>query len=262
MAEERRDAEAKQRGENGEAASCKAPQWRDRVAGLQDNIDYRFQDMDLLCIALTHASYRSPQGKSHEERNNQRMEFLGDAVLELCISRRLYDEHPDRDEGWMTRMRSLMVREEALFQVAKAIDLGRFLRMSSSEERNRGREKPSILSDGVEALICAIYLDGGWQPAADFILRFVPQAVDDTTVSHTRDPKTRLQERLQKNGSVTIRYTIVKESGQAHDMRFEAEVQAEGKVLGRGEGKSKKEAEQNAAAQALEALQGPESRNG
>lgn len=254
MADGRKDAELKQNKELDGDISCKVPQWRDTVTGLQDNIGYRFQDIDLLCIALTHASYRSPQGRSHEERNNQRMEFLGDAVLELCISRRLYDEHPDRDEGWMTRMRSLMVREEALFEVAKAIDLGHYLRMSSSEERNHGRKKPSILSDAVEALICAIYLDGGWRPAAEFILRFVPQAVDENTVSHTRDPKTRLQEQLQKNGSVSIRYNITKESGQAHNMRFEAEVQAEGKVLGRGEGKSKKEAEQNAAAQALEAL--------
>lgn len=255
MAEGKASGVQKDGRKGKDAASCKAPSWREYVRGLQENIGYTFRNHDLLCIALTHASYRSPAGKSEEERNNQRMEFLGDAVLELCISRLLYDKHPDKDEGWMTRMRSLMVREDALYQVAVTVSLGEYLRMSPSEERNNGRDKPSILSDGMEALICAIYLDGGWQPAADFILRLVPQAVDETAVQHTRDPKTRLQEWLQRDGNVDIRYSIVGEKGQAHNMHFEAEVQVEGKVLGWGEGKSKKEAEQMAAAQALDMLQ-------
>lgn len=252
-------ADRKHSGEKRGASSdanlpCDQAAWREKVGELQEKIGYDFQDLDLLCTALTHASFRSP-GQPEEERNNQRMEFLGDAVLELCISKRLYDEHPDRDEGWMTRMRSLMVREEALYQMAREIRLGDYLRMSPSEERNQGRKKPSILSDGLEALICAIYLDGGWQSASRFILRFLPRIVDESAVTHTRDPKTRLQEWLQRDGSVTIRYTITNESGQAHDMHFEAEVSVDGKPLGRGEGRSKKEAEQMAAGVALERLQ-------
>lgn len=217
---------------------------------LQVQIGYEFQQEELLLLALTHPSFH--QGA----HNNQRMEFLGDAVLELCISRLLYDEHPERDEGWMTRTRSTMVCEDALFQTAEEINLGPCLRMSAAEERNGGRYKPSILSDALEALICAVYLDGGWEATREMILRIIPRTDKNMENQNAvRDPKTRLQEWLQQEGSTDIRYEIIDERGQAHDKTFAARMLHNGKVLGEGEGRSKKEAEQSAALQALQRLQ-------
>ncbi len=238
-----------------ETRTCAPPGEEQLWLELQEAISYTFSDPHLLAVALTHPSCTQVAGKDGE-KNNQRMEFLGDAVLELCVSDLLYHEHSEKDEGWMTRTRSMMVREEALFEVAKHLQLGRCLRMSPSEERNGGRHKPSILSDAVESLICGIYLDGGWSPARDFVLRFVPR-VDQQMESDAavRDPKTRLQEWLQRDGSVTIRYEIVAEHGAAHDRRFDAQVSLEGTVLGSGSGHSKKEAEQMAALKALQRLQ-------
>lgn len=225
-----------------------------RWDALQTKIGYRFGNQTLLLTALTHPSFT--QGMDEGATDNQRMEFLGDAVLELCASRFLYDKYPAKDEGWMTKTRSLLVREESLFAVAQEIQLGYCLRLSPSEQRNGGRQKPSILSDAVEALICAIYLDGGWQAASAFILRFItPEGRDVEAELIIRDPKTKLQEWLQQEGSVKISYEIIDESGAAHERSFTAQVTFNGRALGQGQGRSKKEAEQQAALQALEYLQ-------
>lgn len=218
---------------------------------LQDLILYQFRDEQLLHTALTHSSTLH----EHEDiSSNERMEFLGDAVLELCISDYLYKHYAHLDEGQMTRIRAAVVCEGSLALIANEIQLGKFIRMSQGEEHTGGREKPSILSDAVEALIGAIYLDGGFEEASAVILRFTPIHIEKALQGGKIDAKTKLQEWLQREGSVQIEYEIIEESGPHHARQFVAQVSVNQKMLGKGEGKSKKEAEQAAAQSALRKL--------
>lgn len=214
---------------------------------LMEKIGYRFNDANLLNTALTHAS-------ASQAFNNERLEFLGDAVLELCVSDYLFRSYAHLNEGEMTRARASAVCEDALFQSAKQIALGDFLRLGAGEERMHGREKPSIVSDAMEALIGALYLDGGFDCAMRFVRHFVPNAVLQAMRGKGVDSKTRLQEFLQQKGSVDIVYEITHTQGPDHDKRFFAQVSWKGRVWGRGEGRNKKEAEQCAAQDALEKL--------
>lgn len=210
---------------------------------LEKDIGYTFQDKSLLRLAMTHPSYG---GESHV--NNQRLEFLGDAVLQLCTSVRLYRQYPDLQEGKLSRKRALCVQEGALEVAARKLNLGKNLLMGKGEEMTGGRERPSILADAFEALLGAMFLDGAIQDANRLIEEVVPIA-DDPKV---HDYKTQYQELCQQVTGETPVYRIVGEEGPAHDRTFFAEAVLQGKVTGQGSGNSKKHAQQQAAKNALE----------
>lgn len=220
---------------------------------LQERLGYRFREETLLETALTHPSY----GGDHHEADNQRLEFLGDAVLELAISRLLYVAYPDMPEGGLSRLRSSLVREETLAEAAARYDLGGEMRLSVGEERTGGRAKPSLLADAMEAVIAAVYLDGGASQAFDLVAR----TIDVRSVSghdfDSLDAKTRLQELLQKDGHAPS-YEIVSVKGPPHAPVFTSRVSVEGRVLGEGEGRTKRHAQQEAAARAIRAICGAE----
>jgi len=199
----------------------------------------------LLRQALTHRSYEDAA------ENNERLEFLGDAVLELIVSEHVYHAHPDFTEGELTKARVMGVSEPSLAEAARKAGLGPLILMSRGEEMSGGRDRPSILSDAFEAVVAAIYLDLGLPAAREFVLRYLTDALGNTDI---RDFKSLLQEQVQEHLRVTPTYNIVGEAGPPHDRRFVAEVEVAGTVRGRGSGRSKKEAEQAAAQSALEGL--------
>ncbi len=210
----------------------------------EQNIQYTFKDKSLLNLALTHSSYAN-ESKSHIAYN-ERLEFLGDAVLQLVTSEKLYKENPNMPEGKMSKTRAALVCEDALANYSKQIALGSFMFLGKGEENTGGRERPSILADAFEALIGAIFLDGGIAPAKKFILRFL----NDKNL-HLQDYKTLLQEIIQQNPGERLSYIVVKEEGPDHDKSFTVEVHLNSNPIGSGEGKSKKAAEQQAAKEAL-----------
>lgn len=216
---------------------------------LEKEVGYRFKNIELLKKAMTHTSY------SYENKveSNEKLEFLGDAILEFVTSKYLYSNYPKLREGEMTKVRASVVCEKSLYEVALMHNFSDFLYLGKSEIASGGKNRPAILADSVEALIAAIYLDGGLEHAEKFILDNLDKKIEDAT-KHVgdKDYKTVLQEKLQVNGDVKIEYTILSESGPDHDKRFEAEVSCNGKVLAKGKGKSKKEAHMNAARKALE----------
>ncbi|MBE6887105.1 MAG: ribonuclease III [Ruminococcaceae bacterium] len=213
----------------------------------ENNIHYTFKNKSLLELALTHSSYAN-ESRTHTEYN-ERLEFLGDAVLQLVTSEKLYKEHPDMPEGRMSKQRAALVCEDALANYSKQINLGAFLFLGKGEENTGGRERPSILADAFEALIGAIFLDGGIENAKKFILRFL----DDKDL-HLQDYKTLLQEIIQKNPGERLSYIVVGETGPDHDKSFDVEVKLNSNPIGKGFGKSKKAAEQQAAKEALELM--------
>lgn len=212
----------------------------------QEKINYRFRDARLLETALTHPSY----GGDHHVPHYQRLEFLGDAVLEMVISERLYAALPTVDEGRMTRIRADLVREEALFDIAKALDLGRVIRLSVGEERSGGRDKPSILADVLEAVLAAVYLDGGLDAAKRLILSLFRDRLEFKHLGDHLDAKSRLQEIMQQNGDMP-RYDYESVDGPPHAPVFHYSVCAGERILGKGSGNSKQAAQQEAARDAL-----------
>ena len=210
----------------------------------ENNIQYTFKDISLLELALTHSSYAN-ESKVHMEYN-ERLEFLGDAVLQLITSEKLYTENSDMPEGKMSKQRAALVCEDALAEYSKQIELGRFMLLGKGEENTGGRERPSVLADAFEAVIGAIFLDGGIEPAKKFVRRFI----DDAHLS-MQDFKTLLQEIIQKNPGERLSYVVVGESGPDHDKSFEVEVRLNSNPIGKGAGRSKKQAEQQAAKEAL-----------
>lgn len=216
------------------------------LAKLQAAIGYRFNDAGLLNTALTHTSY--VKGENRGIGHNERLEFLGDAVLELIVSEYLYINNPGMNEGLMTRIRSRAVYENALFDAAVNIGLGQYLLLSHGEEHTGGREKPSILSDALEALIGAMYIDGGIEPAKRFILGFAVDFINEAvkTVS-VKDHKTLLQEYIQQHHRGSLEYSVVSVTGPDHKRVFTIEAMINGKPYGKGQGNSKQEAGQNAA---------------
>lgn len=211
---------------------------------LMKAMGYRFENIALLKMALTHPSLGG--------EDNQRLEFLGDAVLQFLMSDELYHTNPTMREGGLTHQRAMLVCEAALSQVARGINLGRCLRMDKGEEATHGREKPSILADAMEAVLAAVYLDGGIEAAKALMLRLWPRA--DQIKKDTQDGKSALQEFLQAKGMETPAYETIDQKGPPHDRLFTAQVLVGGKPLAQGEGKSKKAAEQQAAQRALELL--------
>ena len=218
---------------------------------LQCRIGYPFGNTEYLKRALMHSSYVPGVGG-----DNERMEFLGDAVLELCVSEELFFRFPQMQEGQLTRNRASIVCESALSEAAKSIGLGEFLLLGRGEASHGGREKPSILSDTFEALIAAIYLDGGFTPARTFIHRFVLPLLDLSTPVFEKDCKTRLQELIHaRTHGKTVSYRLIGESGPDHDKTFTMQAVLEDEVLGEGTGPSKQSAGQAAAKDALSRLE-------
>ena len=216
---------------------------------LEKRIGYTFCDKQLLRTALTHSSYANESKNAHV--SNERLEFLGDSVLGQVTAEYLYLHCPQVQEGGLTKQRAALVCEKALFGYAKEIDLGRCLLLGHGEKRTGGDQRPSILSDAFEALIAAIYLDGGALKAKEFVLRFIQKEFEEQKRQNFQDYKTALQEIVQQNPEEQLEYVLVNESGPDHDKHFVVEVRLNSNVLSRGGGRSKKEAEQRAAQEAL-----------
>ena len=222
-------------------------------AELETRLGHTFLNPALRETAMTHTSWLNEAGKP-ERTDNERLEFLGDAVLDLVVSDVLMRRFPDRREGDLSRARAALVSESALAQVAVGIDLGRFILLGRGEERTGGRARPSILANTLEALVGAIYIDAGFDTAAAVATRLFEGRIEDVD-SHARlDYKSRLQERAQALWQTAPVYEVVAEDGPDHDKRFEVALSLAGRPYGRAVGRSKKEAEQGAAAAALEAL--------
>lgn len=223
------------------------------MTDLQNKIGYQFKNPALLNEALTHSSYAN-EHKSQHIKYNERLEFLGDSVLSIVVSDYIYKNCPELPEGELTKLRASLVCEKSLYEFAKKIDLGKYLVLSKGERNNGGADRPSILSDAFEALIAAIYIDGGIAPASKHILSFVIPAIKNSKKKKINDYKTTLQEIIQKNPGEKLEYVLVKESGPDHNKHFVVEVHLNSNVIGKGGGRSKKEAEQQAAREALELM--------
>ena len=219
---------------------------------LQKQIGYCFQDIGLLDHALTHRSYINETGTEREE-SNERLEFLGDAVLELVVSEQLYQAYASEPEGWLSKRRASLVCESALSKKAEEIGLGSYLHLGKGEEKTGGRHKPSVTSDALEALIGAVYLDGGIDAAKELISTHI---LNDLSERDHDDYKTALQEYVQGVGIREVRYQLLKERGPDHDKSFTMAVIIDGQICESGNGRSKKAAEQMAAKAALARLQG------
>ncbi len=222
------------------------------IKDLEEAIGYRFRNISLLQKALAHSSYANERW--HDGlKSNERLEFLGDSVLGMVVAEYLYSHYPNRLEGDLTRMRADVVCEKALAKVARKIDLGKHLLLGNGEEQGGGRARDSILSDGVEAVIAACFLDGGMEVAKAFIHRFVLQQ-EPAQQHNNRDYKTALQELVQQKKNQVLSYAPVAESGPDHNKQFTVELRLNDSIVGRGEGSSKKRAEQMAAKAAIEKL--------
>ena len=224
---------------------------------LEQRLQYTFSDRSLLETALTHTSFVKGDGRG--ATHNERMEFLGDAVLELIVSEHLYHTRADLQEGEMTRMRARLVCEEALFSAAKALGVPEFLRLGHGEEGTGGRNKPSVVSDAMEAVIGAIFLDGGMEQAKRVVLDYVIKLLEDARVDmRDRDYKTRLQELIQKDHKGQLTYALLGAEGPEHSMVFTMCVLLSDREIGRGTGSTKQSAGQAAAEAALRTLGAPE----
>ena len=219
---------------------------------LEEKLGYQFQNRELLENALTHSSCANEsRGKL---QSNERLEFLGDSILGMVVADHLYRGHPDLPEGELTRVRAALVCEESLVEVAQALDLGSYLLLGKGEEAGGGRTRPSIQADAVEAVLAAVYLDGGIGSARKIIQKYI-LCREIEGITSPRDYKTALQELVQRQPDQELVYRMAGESGPDHNKTFLAEVLLNGAVVGAGEGHSKKEAEQSAARAALEKLQ-------
>jgi ribonuclease-3 len=220
---------------------------------LQRKLKVIFKDEKLLDVAVTHSSY------ANQKKNigyNERLEFLGDSVLQLIITEYLFKNYKNKSEGELSRKRSLIVCENSLFEVAQKWELGQYINMSKGEELTGGRDRTSILADCVEAVIAAIYLDKGIEIIREFVIRnffnIIEKAMRDEIIL---DYKTKLQEKLQERGDVEIIYDLLRYEGPPHRRKFYTQVKLEDKILGHGSGYSKKQAEQNAAKEAIKIME-------
>lgn len=219
---------------------------------LEEKIGYQFLNIALLETALTHSSYANEKHGADCE-SYERLEFLGDSILGLTAADFLYHHEPKLPEGRMTRLRAELVCEASLYKVALSLGLGEYMRLGRGEEHTGGRERPSILADMVEAIIAALYLDGGLDVARRFIMERVLKDAEINDTHRVADYKTELQELVQQQPGQLISYELIGESGPDHDKRFQFRVSINGKAAGEGTGRTKKEAEQMAAHAALEA---------
>ncbi len=219
---------------------------------LEKNLRYTFKDISLLKNALAHSSYANEQrGKI---KSNERLEFLGDSVLSIIVSDYIYKYYENLPEGQLTRIRASLVCEKALCEFSRELKLNEYIMVGKGERANGGNERPSILADAFEAVLAAIYLDGGMEPAKAHVLRFVKEELDHIHNENFKDYKTELQEIIQRNPEERLSYVLTGESGPDHDKQFTVEVHLNSNVIGTGVGHSKKNAEQAAAKQALELM--------
>ena len=222
------------------------------MKSLEEKLGYTFQNRELLENALTHSSCANEsRGKL---QSNERLEFLGDSILGMVVADYLYRHHPDLPEGELTRTRAALVCEESLVEVARELNLGAYLRLGKGEEAGGGRERPSIRADAVEAVLAAVYLDGGIGSARKIIQRYILSR-EVAGLTKPRDYKTALQELVQRESGQILRYRLTGEEGPDHDTRFFVEVDLNGSPVGSGTGRSKKEAEQMAAKAAIAGLE-------
>ena len=222
------------------------------MKSLEEKLGYTFQNRELLENALTHSSCANEsRGKL---QSNERLEFLGDSILGMVVADYLYRHHPDLPEGELTRTRAALVCEESLVEVARELNLGAYLRLGKGEEAGGGRERPSIRADAVEAVLAAVYLDGGIGSARKIIQRYILSR-EVAGLTKPRDYKTALQELVQRESGQILRYRLTGEEGPDHDKRFFVEVDLSGSPVGSGTGRSKKEAEQMAAKAAIAGLE-------
>ena len=219
---------------------------------IEEIIKYQFNDEMLIKTALSHSSFAN-ESKSGI-KCNERLEFLGDSVLSIVVSEYLFERFKNQPEGDLTKIRAALVCEKSLHKFALEINLGEFIYLGKGEERTGGRQRPSILADAFEALIAAIYLDGGFEPAKEFVLPFIIEALKHELEDELHDYKTALQEIIQKNPEEHVEYKIIDESGPDHDKRFTMAVMMNSNMIGKGTGKSKKQAEQLAAKEALKLM--------
>jgi len=216
---------------------------------LENKLRYTFKNKSLLLNALSHSSY------ANEVRNgitsNERLEFLGDSVLSIIVSDYLYYHYADKPEGELTKLRASLVCEKTLCSFSRELELGKYLRLGKGEDKGGGRERVSILADAFEAVLAAIYLDGGMENARKHVLRFVLKELENEHIGVFKDYKTALQEIIQRNPEESVSYVLTDEFGPDHDKQFTVEVHLNSNTIGKGMGKSKKQAEQMAAKQAL-----------
>ena len=218
----------------------------------QEIIGYTFEDEKILFEALSHSSFANENKKGR--KSNERLEFLGDSVLSIVVSEHLFEHYTHLPEGELTRLRASLVCEKSLHEFALQIKLGKFIMLGKGEENTGGRERPSILADAFEAVIASIFLDGGLEKARNFILSFIPENITTNGAVGFNDYKTILQEIVQKNPEEKVDYYLLSESGPDHDKAFTVQVKLNRNVIGEGTGKSKKQAEQKAAKEALELM--------
>ena len=227
------------------------PDREKNLESLALSLGYIFNDISLLDHALMHSSFVH-ENAGCEQGSNERLEFLGDAVLELCVSHLLFSSFPDSDEGAMSKARSSLVNESRLASVARGLSLGKFLLLGRGEEIQNGRDKPSILADAVEAIFAAIYLDGGLEAARTVVLSMLePKLGQAMQRASRKDYKTRIQEKIQEYLHVTPRYQLLEATGPDHEKNFRVALTVKGREIAQGAGKSKKEAEQKAAKEGL-----------
>ncbi|WP_243386819.1 ribonuclease III [Bacillus kexueae] len=219
----------------------------------QQKIGITFSNEKLLYQAFTHSSYVNEHRKKPYE-DNERLEFLGDAVLELTISQYLYEMYPTMSEGDLTKLRAAIVCEPSLVSFANELSFGQLVLLGKGEELTGGRQRPALLADVFEAFIGALYLDQGLQVVVQFLEKIVFPKINEGAFSHVMDFKSKLQELIQRDGKGILEYRILEEKGPAHNREFVATVSLNGETLGTGTGRSKKEAEQHAAEQALQKL--------
>ncbi len=218
---------------------------------LEEKLGYKFQNRALLENALTHSSYAN-ENRGKGLQSNERLEFLGDSVLGMVTADYLFRTHPDLPEGDLTRTRAALVCEGSLVEVAGALELGGYLLLGKGEDSGGGRERPSILADAVEAVLAAVYLDGGIGSARKLVQKFILDREEEKTSS--RDYKTALQELVQRESGQVLEYRLIGSSGPDHAKIFQVAVDLNGAAIGSGEGRSKKEAEQAAAKAAIDQL--------
>lgn len=221
---------------------------------IEAKLGYEFKDKELLKTALTHSSYANENKKRNLECN-ERLEFLGDAVLGMVVANYLFRGQQKMPEGQMTRLRAELVCEQSLARVAEELQLGNYLLLGKGEEQGGGRKRHSIIADAVEAVIAAVYLDGGYEKASGIIYKFIIEPMEKGIAILVTDYKTALQEFVQRKSGQVLAYNLVDQSGPDHDKVFTFSVSLNGEVVGTGSGKNKKEAEQAAAGDALRKLQ-------
>lgn len=223
-----------------------------KLEQLQKKINIYFKQPELLRLAMIHPSYLAEHPE--EKHHNQRLEFLGDAVLGSAVAYYLYQRYPDATEGELTKTRAAVVCEASLASLARVLDLGDYIHLGRGEAISGGKERASILADAFEALTAAVFLDQGWQKACSFLWSFLQKEIEQTVQGVSSDFKTLLQEIIQHRGSDRLSYRLLSETGPDHDKYFTSGVFVKNRLLGSGSGKSKKESEQQAAKEAVELL--------